>query len=385
MAVVFKARHTQLDSEHAIKVLQVTGSQLRHRLLREGKVQAALRHPNVVRVTDVLDVSGSPALVMEFVDGPSLDSWLQDHTPALDEVMWLFRGIVRGVGAAHARGVVHRDLKPANVLVAPTSDGLTPKVTDFGLVKSLGRVGTTQTGMALGTPEYMSPEQIRDPRAVDQRSDMWALGCIFYELVCGQRAFAAPDRRAVFHRIVQGDFAAPRDCVPDLPDHVERVILGLLEVDPEHRLESSHKVLELLHPEGKAQSVYRVPTSLAPPLQNALPIDFREESDPEPETTTPYSVLALGGARTAEPAMARVHAQTRRRRPSTRATAEFPMHQHLRRFSLTWTMVVPMLVAIVVTVVLTVALVGPAVRHLTVRGAVAPGTELVRETHELPP
>ena len=118
MAAVYRARHAQLDSLHAVKVLFITAPQVRERLLREGKVQANLRHTNVVSVTDVLEVQGAPALVMEYVDGPALDHWLLNNKPTLDEALFLFRGILRGVSAAHERGVIHRDLKPANILLA---------------------------------------------------------------------------------------------------------------------------------------------------------------------------------------------------------------------------------------------------------------------------
>ena len=205
MAAVYLGRHAQLDSLHAIKVLFITAPQIRERLLREGRVQANLRHPNIVSVTDVLEVQGAPALVMEYVDGPALDAWLLEHKPTIDEALWLFRGIVRGVSAAHERGVVHRDLKPANILLSRTNEGIVPKVTDFGLVKSVSDTkGHTQTGLALGTPEYMAPEQIRDASEVDQRADMFALGCILYELVCHRRAFGRPDKMSTFNAIVSG-------------------------------------------------------------------------------------------------------------------------------------------------------------------------------------
>jgi serine/threonine protein kinase len=256
MAAVYRARHLQLGSEHAIKVLFITAPQLRERMFREGQVQARLRHPNIVQVTDVLLIQGAPALVMEYVDGPALDAWLADNRPTLDESLWLFRGILRGVAAAHDGEVVHRDLKPANVLLAPTHEGLVPKVADFGLVKSVSeqsRQGTgrvnTQTGVALGTPEYMAPEQIRDASEVDQRADLWALGCILYELVCHRRAFGGPDKIAIFNAIVAGQYEPPRRLVDDLPPNIALAIRSLLEVDPDKRLARCQDVHDLLYEE----------------------------------------------------------------------------------------------------------------------------------------
>ena len=365
MAVVYRARHLQLESVHAIKVLSVTGASVRQRLLREGKVQAILRHPNVIQVTDVLDVRGAPALVMEFVEGPSLDEWLSNHRPSLDEAVWVFRGIVRGVCAAHARGVVHRDLKPANVLLAPTSEGLIAKVTDFGLVKSLGGAGSTQTGMALGTPEYMSPEQIRDARSVDQRTDLWSLGCILYELLCGTRAFSGSDRRDVFERIVAGTFAPPRDFAQDLPEYLERLVLGLCEVDQTARLGDCRVVLEMLHPGGPASTIYPVPKSLAPPIDSGSPIQLTDEF------TTPDEAprTRVASARTGEPALMRAVFGKRNHRPSSRATAEFSTHRRGYSRNLWW-MAVPVVLATLLGL-LTLFVAGPS----SPRAAPAPPTE----------
>ena len=319
MAAVYKARHVQLDSEHAIKVLFVGSPAVRRRLLREGKVQANLRHPNIVSVTDVLEVLGAPALVMEYVAGPSLDAWLAEHRPTLDQSLWLFRGILKGIGAAHARGVIHRDLKPANVLLAPVQGDLMPKVTDFGLVKSIVAQGDhTLTGMTLGTPEYMGPEQIRDARHVDQRADMWALGCILYELVCGVRAFSAADRRSVFDRIVAGDYVPAPDRVAGLPPFVADAIDGLLAVDVADRLSSAEALRSLLYRDGTP------PGHIAAPRTPARPILVDETQLEPPPAPTPFDPIrtatALGRAPTAQPAARRVV----RHPPSARATAEFP-------------------------------------------------------------
>ena len=274
MAAVFRARHMSLDSEHAIKVLFITAPQIRDRLLREGKVQANLRHPNVVAVTDVLEIQGAPALVMEYIDGPALDSWLQNNKPTIDEAMWLFRGILRGVMAAHERGVVHRDLKPANIMLSRTNEGIVPKVTDFGLVKSVSdQKGHTQTGMALGTPEYMAPEQIRDASDVDQRADLFALGCILYELVCGKRAFGHPDKMTTFNAIVAGEYEPPKLHVPDVPQEIAEAIRWCLEVEREKRLPNCTELFDLLYEDT---SVGRLgPPSQAPSM---LKIEVDEDS-----------------------------------------------------------------------------------------------------------
>ncbi|MEZ4241687.1 MAG: serine/threonine-protein kinase [Myxococcota bacterium] len=284
MAAVYRVRHVQLHSDHALKVLFITSPKVINRLLREGRVQANLNHPNIVAVTDVLHVQGAPALVMEYVDGPALDSWLREHHPNLDEALWLFRGILRAVSAAHERGVVHRDLKPANVLLAPSEDGLVPKVTDFGLVKSLyDQRGDTLAGMSLGTPEYMSPEQIRDASDLDARADMWALGCVLYELVCHRRAFSGVDKMATFNLIVAGQYEDPRHLVQDLPRNVAIAIRSLLRVDRDQRLASCDELYDLLydaseHRAGRiaAPSKPVVPLRIeAPSIESVAPLEVR--------------------------------------------------------------------------------------------------------------
>ena len=281
-------------------MLAITSPKIIGRLLREGRVQANLRHPNIVAVTDVLPVQGAPALVMEYVDGPALDTWLADHAPTLPEGLWLFRGILRGMAAAHDRGVVHRDLKPANVLLAPTADGLVPKVTDFGLVKSLyDQRGDTQQGMSLGTPEYMSPEQIRDASKIDERSDMWGLGCVLYELVCHRRAFQGADKMGTFNLIVKGRYAPPRELAPEIPANVAEAIRRLLEVDPRARLSSCDALFDLLYEQSEHQAG-RIDAPSRPIEPLRLESDLPRDAHPPPPPAAVDQLAATG-----QPAMKR--------------------------------------------------------------------------------
>src|SRR5690606_39000326 len=127
------------------------------------------------------------ALVMDLVDGPSLDDLMYQRRLSVAEVDELARGILAGVAEAHRHGFVHRDLKPANVLLKPIPGGFTPKVADFGIVKALEVSGdgmhATRVGVAMGTPRYMAPEQVRDAKSVDQRADVFSLGAMFYEML----------------------------------------------------------------------------------------------------------------------------------------------------------------------------------------------------------
>jgi serine/threonine protein kinase len=251
LSEVYRVKHRDLGSTHALKVLALDLPHIHSRILAEGRVQAKLKHPNVVAVSDVVDVDGRPGLVMEFVDGVSLREWLLVHEPTLDEALRIFTGVVRGVRAAHRIGLAHRDIKPENILLADTEAGLVPKVMDFGLVKILtDDQGATQTGVMMGTPQYMAPEQIRDASRVDQRADLFSLGALLYGMICGVPAFRGSDVVTILNRTAAGEYTDPKTIRPDLPDHVASVIRDLLKTNPDERIQSCDLLLERLFPRG---------------------------------------------------------------------------------------------------------------------------------------
>ncbi|MEQ1567931.1 MAG: serine/threonine-protein kinase, partial [Myxococcota bacterium] len=237
MANVYLVRHAVLGSTHALKVLTLSSPGIRERMRQEGRVQAVLSHPNIVAVTDLVDVNGSPGLIMEYVDGPTLDALIGHGQVPLELVDELARGILAGVAAAHRLGLVHRDLKPANVLLKRVDSGLVPKVTDFGLAKvlSAGDLTGTRTGSTMGTPHYMSPEQVRDSKNVGPQSDIFALGAILYEMCTNRRAFDGADMLVLFLAIANGDYLPPRALRPDLPDRMVDAITRALQVDLANR------------------------------------------------------------------------------------------------------------------------------------------------------
>jgi hypothetical protein len=256
MARVYRVRHKSLDTLHALKVLTVGSEELRERLLREGRVQSQLDHPNVVPVRDVLDLPEGPGLLMDYIDGPTLDGWIVDHPTTLAERERVFIEVVEGVAWAHRRGVVHRDLKPGNVMMELRRGVWRPRVADFGLAKLVdvepdegdGSL-RSRTGRQMGTPAYMSPEQVRSTKHVDQRADVFALGCILYELVCGKRAFVGEDTLDVFNRVAHGRFAPARDAVPGLAARIDAAIRGALEVDVDRRIPDCPTLLAVLRGE----------------------------------------------------------------------------------------------------------------------------------------
>ena len=249
MAVVYKVRHRDLDSLHALKVLTIHSTSIRKRLHQEGRAQAKLRHANIVSVTDLVDVNGAPGLVMECVEGPDLSHVLQHSRENLSLADTLARGIISGVVEAHRLGFVHRDLKPANILIARQGGRPVPKITDFGLVKALldenEAAARTQTGATMGTPAYMAPEQIRDPSVVDARADLFSLGVILYELTCGVRPFLGSDLIALFNAISAGDYLHPQLRNPEIPERMARAITGALEADRDKRIPDCRALFEI--------------------------------------------------------------------------------------------------------------------------------------------
>lgn len=293
-AAVYRVRHRDLGTTYALKVLTVVSPSIRRRTLLEGRLQARIEHDNVVGVYDVLDVDGSPGLLMEIVDGPSLEAAMRKHRFTGEEAEIVFRGTCQGVAAAHTHGFVHRDLKPGNVLLAQTPSGLLPKVTDFGIAKVADAdLGHTRAGIAMGTPQYMAPEQIRDARSVDQRADIFSLGCILYELATGQRAFPQADLLDVYNAIASGSYAHPRDLSDALPDRVVTAIRGALLVDRDHRIPDALTLLDVF--EGRRGWAHHAPqpppahtprpdAPLVAPGRTVLPLTLLTDLGPDDPT-----------------------------------------------------------------------------------------------------
>ena len=258
---VFRVRHLELGSEHAMKVLGRRSQVLCQRLTFEGRVQATLQHPNVVHVSDILDLDGIPALVMDLVHGPDLAAWIDRERPDPAAAEAMFRGIVAGVRAAHRAGWVHRDLKPANILVDMDIHGRpVPRITDFGVVKCLeDEVVPWQTmeGVPVGTPGYMAPEQIRNAAGVGPEADVFSLGCIFYEMLAHRSAFAGDNVLELFDRVLAGDHEALMVSNPDVPLRLAEVVEGCLDIDATRRFQSCDEVLHALD--------HASPRMLAPP------------------------------------------------------------------------------------------------------------------------
>jgi serine/threonine protein kinase len=264
MGAVYRARDTRLQREVAIGVLpaQHAGEPgRRQRLLKEAQAVSALNHPNIVTLHDVGESGEITYLVMECVNGRTLDEAIPREGLRLAETLRLAIQIADALGKAHAAGILHRDLKPGNVMV--TAEG-TAKLLDFGLAKLVqagparpdSADGSTKTaaGTILGTVAYMSPEQAQG-KPLDERSDIFSFGTVLYEMATGRRAFQGDSTPAVLAAVIAEEPRPPRELVADVPRDLERIIQRCLKKDPGRRFHDISDVkVELLEVKEDSES-----------------------------------------------------------------------------------------------------------------------------------
>ncbi|MDF3070802.1 MAG: hypothetical protein K0R38_6403 [Polyangiaceae bacterium] len=212
MGEVWVARHLGLDRLVALKLIERTGPAQDGRLLAEARMLAKLSHPNVVDVFDCgTDISGTPYVVMELLGGPTLAAYLESHgLLGAVAAIRLLLPVLDGLCAVHAAGLVHGDLKPENIVLVPADPLPLPKLIDFGIAraKQPELSGQTSSGLFVGTPQYMSPEQIQGARG-DFRSDVWGATAVLYEAIAGRPAFVGDDVASVFHAVANNPPAFP--------------------------------------------------------------------------------------------------------------------------------------------------------------------------------
>ena len=255
MGEVYRARDSKLGREVAIKILPAhftADPERRARFAREARLLATLNHPNIGAIYGLEEADGITALVLELVEGPTLADRLERGPLKVSDALAIARQIAEALDAAHEKGIVHRDLKPANIILQGagglTSSDARVKVLDFGLAKLVhadpeadatpsGTLQSTEDGRILGTPGYMSPEQARG-LPIDKRTDLWGFGCVLFEMLTGQRAFAGDTVSDVLVRIIEHE--------PDwqtlpvrTPAAIRRLLHRCLEKDPKPRLDSA--------------------------------------------------------------------------------------------------------------------------------------------------
>jgi serine/threonine protein kinase len=290
----------------AIKVLAIdflTDEDIKHRFVEEGRMCQRLIHPNIVRVFDVGNAEdGTPYIVMEMLDGVPLSAYTRSggRVP-LAQAGIILQGILAGLGAAHAQGIVHRDLKPENVFLAREPNGaFTAKILDFGIAKVMDAAGgmgnKTRTGVLLGTPAYMSPEQIKNAKDVDARADLWSAGVMLYEMLTGRVAFPAPTEYARLAAVLNTS-PPPLEQVDPQLSRLSSFVQLAMQKDRAQRfqtgLEMARALSAALGAEGAAPYLPMRPSS-APGQNVAGPMTMHTSAPPMTSASQPPPDMNVG-------------------------------------------------------------------------------------------
>jgi serine/threonine protein kinase len=293
MGKVYLAEHVKMNRQCAVKVMNgalLNDSESAQRFAREASNAARIIHPNVAAVFDYGEADGVVYLVMEYVEGEPLTRLVERETvlpPA--RAVDIAHQVAEALVAAHELGIIHRDLKPDNIIVAPGKNGRdVAKVVDFGIAKAIEEGPTeslTRTGLVIGTPEYMSPEQLLgDP--VDARSDIYSLGCILYQMLTGRRTFDEPTREQMIKRRLTEKAPHARDLVPDLPKTLDLIVARMLARTPHDRYATVAEVRDLLIPAIALEGGFDDPSWRVPTRSN--PTVYIEAAEQPTQEMTPY-------------------------------------------------------------------------------------------------
>ena len=288
MGAVYLGTHTALRKRVAIKVLnpQLNNPQMIERFHREAITASQIGHEGIAQVTDIgTSAHDEPFLVMEYLEGESLAGRIRNSGVLPIEVAAeLACSILSPLGAAHAAGIVHRDLKPDNVFLVRQSRGEMVKLLDFGISRAQGLEGEfrlTTTGLVLGTPFYMSPEQARGDTNITPAADIYALGVILYEMLVGRVPINADNYNQLMYKVMTGDYVPPRTLRPEIPVELEQIILATMSIEPGERPPSAaaleHALLPFCRATFRDHTIERLSTprlvnrTTPPPIASILP------------------------------------------------------------------------------------------------------------------
>jgi serine/threonine-protein kinase len=297
MGKVYLAEHVKMNRQCAVKVMNsalVNDAESAQRFAREASNAARIIHPNVAAVFDYGESDGVVYLVMEYVDGEPLTRILERETVlSPHRAVDVARQVAEALVAAHELGIVHRDLKPDNIIVASGKNGREiSKVVDFGIAKAVEESPTeslTRTGLVIGTPEYMSPEQLLgDP--VDSRSDVYSLGCILYQMLTSRRPFDEPTREQMIKRRLTEKAPHARDLIPDLPKTLDLIVARMLARSPHDRYGTAAEVRDLLIPAIALEGGFDDPSWR--PQTRSNPTVFIQAAEQPTQEMTPHPAVA---------------------------------------------------------------------------------------------
>ncbi len=334
MGVVFNARDERLKRQVAVKVLPpdlAFREEIRLRFLREAETAARLSHPHIVPIHSVGEgPDGLVYFVMAYVDGESLGAKLKrrGRLPP-DEARRIMLETADALGAAHAFGIIHRDVKPDNILLEGSRGRVV--VTDFGIAKALssttGSTTLTATGVAIGTPHYMSPEQAAGDREIDGRSDIYSLGVVAYQMLAGELPFQAPTVPGILMKQITERAPLVTDRRPEVPEDLAACVMRSLEKDPEDRWPTADALRRAL--EARSATMHK-------PRRSSGPSPSRGVRAPAPLAPPPFRGRGIGGAGGAGALDQRAQRARMRDRPRLAPSGEPEIVRELRSRFVTW-------------------------------------------------